>query len=78
MSKYTNKGVRTFQILSASLIVATWLIVGPGMLSGFSLPEKVEFVLVNGPALLFSFWLVSNNRNFMRCEYRAWKRIFGK
>lgn len=75
-----NKPIRkrTVLILGTSLIAAAWLIAGPDMLKNLGLTGRVANVLVNTPAMLLAFWIISKNRGFMRCEYRAWKRLIGR
>lgn len=75
-----NKPIRkrVVLILGVALIAAAWLIAGPDMLENLGLTGRVADVLVNAPAMLLFFWMISKNRGFMRCEYRAWKRLIGR
>jgi len=77
MKKPTYKN-RTFLILGTSILAAAWLIKGPDILQGLAMPTKAVDLLVYMPAMVLVFIMAGLNRNFMRCEYRAWRRIFGK
>ena len=77
MSKYTNRKPAAL-IIGASILTAAWLIVGPSVLKELALPTKIIDLLVLVPAMMAAFWVMSGNKGFMACEYRAWKRIFGK
>ena len=68
----------TFQILGAAMLAAAWLMKGPDILQGLALPTKAVDLLVYLPAIAVIFTITVINKNFMRCEYRAWRRIFGK
>ncbi len=74
----TPKRKPAILILGAAIIAATWWIVGPDVLQTWGITERLAGALVNGPAMLVALWLISSNRNFMRCEYRTWKRIIGR
>ena len=64
-------------ILASAVLAAAWLIIGPDLLQNWGLPPKAADILSLVPAMVLIFGS-THNKNFMRCEYKAWKKIFGK
>lgn len=74
----TSQRKLTVQILSISILAAAWLIVGPDLLIGLGLSEKIAELLTLPVAMMAFLWIISGNHGFMRCEYRAFRRLLGK
>ena len=69
---------KTFKILGIAVAAAAWLIVGPEFLEAQGVSTKIADLLTFTPSIIAIILVTSGNRNFMACEYRAWRRIFGK
>ncbi|MBL4870637.1 MAG: hypothetical protein JKX72_06755 [Robiginitomaculum sp.] len=78
MRKQSNRNKSAFMIIGGSILAAAWMIVGPDILEPFNMPFKVVDLLVFIPSMIIMFWIISGNKSFMACEYRAWRRLFNR
>ncbi len=69
---------KILKMLIVVIAATVWLFVGPEFLEAQGTPEKITEILTFVPSIIAIVWVTSWNQNFMACEYRAWRRIFGK
>jgi len=68
----------SMMIIGAALLAAAWLIKGADIMQNLGLSAKAEVFLLYLPAMLIFLVPGMVNKNFIACERRAWKRLFGR
>jgi len=66
---------RSIKVLGLAILVAAWMIAGPGVLNRLNLHGTVVELLVWVPAMIVFFWSISGHKKFIACERRAFKRL---
>ena len=69
---------KSWLILSAAILAATWMVAGLEVLGRLNWPTKIIDLLTWMPAIMVVFWSISGKTKFLACERRAFKKLLGR
>ncbi len=69
---------RVLKMLIVVVPATAWLFVGPEILQAQGVSNRFADLLAFTPSIFAISWVTSWNRDFMACEYRAWKHLLNR